>query len=90
MYILALELLFKNPNRNNTNLENANFKNIIDGLAGLFILNLYLRKDNIESQVYWTERAREVILSFSDFFTPEKFLKLSEKGGNRKRLELLD
>jgi hypothetical protein len=77
-------------NRNNTNLENANFKNIINGLAGLFILNLYLRKDNIEEQVYYSIEARKAISLFSDFFNPEEFLKLSEKGGNRKRLELLD
>jgi len=75
-------------NRSDSNLENATFKNIIDGLAGLFILNLYLRKDDIENKVHWIENAREEILSFSKFFTPELFLQLATEGGIRKRLKL--
>ena len=75
-------------NRNDVNIKSATYKNIIYGMAGLFVLNLYLRKKDIEKNVYWIERAREEIFSFSDFFLPESFLKLSENGGIKKHLML--
>jgi len=60
-------------NRNDVNIKSATYKNIIFGLSGLFILNLYLRKEDIEKNVYLIERAREEIFSFSDFFHQNLF-----------------
>ena len=71
----------------NDNIKEANLENIINALAGLFILNLLLRKDEIESHNEWIEFARKRIYSYSNFFSPEKFLKLGN-GGTYKTLKL--
>ncbi len=66
----------------------ANFENILNGLAALFILNLWLRKEDIEQEWGWIEFAQKRIRSYSSFFTPEKFLVLSKTGGTSKGLTL--
>ncbi len=69
-----------------TNFSQASFESILNGLAGLFILNLWLRKKDIEHGGEWIGLAKKRIESYSNFFTPEEFLKL--QGGNTKRLVL--
>ncbi|MBI5209539.1 MAG: hypothetical protein HY927_06135 [Elusimicrobia bacterium] len=61
--------------------------NVLTAVAGLFILNLWLRKADIESRGEWIELARRRIQSYSRFFDPSSFLLLGI-GGTTKRLAL--
>lgn len=73
----------------NTKFQEAKLGNVLEALAGLFILNLWLRKDNIERDSEWIELARRRIVSYSELFDPSGFLQLSALGGVNKRLELV-
>lgn len=72
----------------NTHFSRANYGNVIEALAGLFILNLWLRKDDIERDSEWIVLARKRITSYSELFDPSSFLQLG-LGGTNKRLELV-
>ncbi|MDH4100866.1 MAG: hypothetical protein OEV28_09875 [Nitrospirota bacterium] len=64
----------------------ANFANAMNALAGLFALNLWLRRDDIEAETQWIVLARKKINSYSSFFSPEQFLKLGA-GSTQRRLK---
>ena len=72
----------------NANFDRANYENVLNGLAGLFILNLWLRKDDIENDSEWIVLARKRISSYSEIFNPSDFLQLGV-GGTYKKLELI-
>ncbi len=59
--------------------QKANYENCLYALGGLFILNLYLRKENIESSIQPSIHiARERVFQYSQFFSPAAFLRLKE------------
>jgi len=58
----------------------GNLSNVLAGLGGLFILNLLLRKEEIDQITVPHEDAPRMQLSFSQFFSPEKFLLYSPFG----------
>lgn len=66
------------------NFRKATYRNVLEGLAGLFILNLWLRKDEIEANGEWVVLARKRVTSYSEFFDPSSFLQLADGGTNRK------
>ncbi len=70
------------------NIKDGNVKNVIYSMGALFILNLFLRKDNIESETEWIGFARKRITSYSDFFSPRNFLQLGSNN-NKQFLKLL-
>jgi hypothetical protein len=71
----------------NYNIHEGNLENVISALAGLFILNLLLRKGEIESHNEWIEITGKRIKSYSNFFSPKKFLELGN-GGTYRTLKL--
>jgi hypothetical protein len=66
------------------NFAKANYKNCLYALGGLFILNLWLRKDSIESQPssfsiegepgLHKSFAKQKVFSYSKLFSPDAFL----------------
>jgi hypothetical protein len=68
------------------NFESGNLKNAVNGLACLFILNLLLRKSEIEAESEHINFARRRIRSYSDFFNCECVLKISESGGVTRKI----
>jgi hypothetical protein len=72
----------------NSNFRAANYGNVLEGLAGLFILNLWLRKDEIERISEHIDFARRRIRSYSEIFNPNNFLQLGA-GGTIKKLKLI-
>jgi hypothetical protein len=71
----------------NANIADANYVNTINALAALFILNLWLRKPELESHSEWIEFQKRRIESYSAFFSPKLFLKL-HGGGTYRQLKL--
>ena len=63
-------------------------ENVIEALAGLFILNLRLRKTEIEEHSAHIEYQRKRIQSYSALFDPKQFLTLSRGGSTMKKLSL--
>ena len=72
----------------NANFRKATYRNALEGLAGLFILNLWLRKTEIETKGEWVELAKERITSYSELFDPSSFLQLG-RGSTRRSLRLV-
>ncbi len=68
----------------NANFRKATYRNVLEGLAGLFILNLWLRKDELEANAEWVVLARRRITSYSELFDPSSFLQLGQGGTNRR------
>lgn len=61
-------------------LERGNYGNLLNALAGLFILNLWLRQDDIEMCKEWINFARKRIKSYSKFFSSEGLLEIKNNG----------
>lgn len=72
----------------NTHFDKGSYRNVLEALAGLFILNLWLRQDDIERDSEHIPVARKRIMSYSELFDPSRFLKLGV-GGTNKRLALV-
>ena len=66
------------------NAQKANIKNVIHALGGLFILNLWLRQEDITQHSEHFNLANRRVTSYSQFFSPEKFLKTTD--GNLRNL----
>lgn len=72
-----------------SNQPQANYENVMYGLAGLFMLNLWLRKSDIENHPSHRPIAGERVFQYSALFSPEKFLKPRD-GPTNPTLELID
>jgi len=72
----------------NANFRQATYRNVLEGLAGLFILNLWLRKDEIEANSEWVVLARKRVTSYSELFDPSSFLQLGQ-GSTHQKLRLV-
>ena len=68
--------------------KQSNYENCLASLAGLFILNLILRKDDIESKSQHIDRTRDRIKSYSKLFDPQSFLNLKNGLGTFRSLQL--
>ena len=66
------------------NAQKANVKNVIHAIGGLFILNLWLREEDIVMHSEHFNLAKKRITSYSHFFSPEMFLKSTD--GNMRNL----
>lgn len=64
----------------NANIKQANYRNVLDALAGLFILNLWLRKKDIESGSTPRILANGKLAAYSKLFDPSSFIQI--RGGN--------
>jgi len=58
----------------NQNIQKCNYGNLIKALTGLFMLNLYLKKSDLEGSNGWVASDKELI-SLSEFFSPKRLLK---------------
>jgi hypothetical protein len=63
------------------NAKKANVKNVIHGLGGLFLLNLWLRDADIAQHSEHINLAQRRITAYSQFFSPATFLKLESRDG---------
>lgn len=72
----------------NVNMQDGNYTNAINALAGLFVLNLWLRKQEIESHSEHVDFLRKRIQSYSTLFNPGLFLKVSTTGSTKRNLTL--
>ncbi len=70
------------------NFRLATYRNVLEGLAGLFVLNLWLRKDEIEANSEWVVLARKRVISYSELFDPSSFLQLGQ-GSTYQKLRLV-
>lgn len=63
------------------NAQKANVKNVIHALGGLFILNLWLREEDITQHSEHFNLAQRRVTAYSQFFSPAKFFKLKSRDG---------
>lgn len=66
--------------------DEGNLWNVVLALGGLFILNVWLRQDDIENDVEWRGSIARKMCSYSRFFAPNAFI--VTKGGTMVRLVL--
>jgi hypothetical protein len=70
------------------NAKDANFGNVIHAVGGLFILNLWLREQDIRKDCEHINLLDRRLRSYSTFFSPERFLNRTG-GGNLDNLVFL-
>ena len=63
------------------NAKSASVENVIHALAGLFVLNLWLRESEITGISEHIDLARRRIVSYSQFFSAAQFLTLESRDG---------
>lgn len=66
------------------NAQKANVKNVIHALGALFILDLWLREQDVTQHSEHFNLAKRRVTSYSQLFSPEKFLKTTD--GNLRNL----
>lgn len=63
------------------NAKKASVENVIQAVAGLFVLNLWLREDEVTGISEHIDLARRRIESYSHFFSAAHFLRLDSRDG---------